>query len=490
MIDRRRARVVRTTFALVFAYALCVGAVSSATAASPANVDIFHEEGNQQETTVAVNPSNPQQVFVASNDEHLPAGLFSGRSSDGGITWIHRSVATGSDGLPPACCDGSASWDAFGNLFLTYLTFVPAGDGKFLFDIVVALSTNGGASFSLLAQLSNSHDTDQPTVTTGAGSVWVTYRDFGADFGPNGTLVARGARVSGRGAVGAFIGVQRVPGTETDGSFGDIAIGPTGQVVVTYQSPADGEGPATIYTNLDQDGLGPRSFGRQRIATSTNVGGFDFITPQPFRSVDAEAGLAFDRSAENGTNAGAHRGTLYLVYTDELPNESNNTDILLRRSTNNGATWSAPVRVNDDTGTTSQFNPHLALDQQTGTLAVSWHDARNDPVNDRSVQYWGAFSTNGGLSFWPNIKISAGSSNVAPRAPNGHFVQISGIDYGDYTGNDFAGNVLHPAWADNSNSTGDNPPVLVQAFDPISNESVTVRTSLLDIYAAAVAGPH
>jgi hypothetical protein len=490
MVDRRWTTAARATFGLLFASVLCFGAISSAAAAAVPNVNIFHEEGNQQETTVAVNPSDTRQVFVASNDEHLAAGLFSGRSSDGGVTWRHRSIATGRDGLPPACCDPSSSWDAFGNLFLTYLTFVPAGDGNFEFDTVVALSTNGGESFSLLAQLSNSHDADQPTVTSGAGSVWVTYRDFGAEFGENGRLVARGARVSARGVVGPFISVQRIPGTEIDGTFGDIAIGPVGQVVVTYQAPADAEGPATIFTNLDPDGLGPRSFGAQRIATSTNVGGFDFITPQPFRSVDAEAGLAFDRSAENGTATGAHRGTLYLVYTDELPAESNNTDIFLRISSNNGTTWSAPVRVNDDSGTTSQFNPHLALDQQSGTLAVSWHDARNDPVNDRSVQYWGAFSTNGGLSFRPNIQISGGSSNIAPRAPNGHFVQISGIDYGDYTGNDFAGNVLHPAWADNSNFTGDNPPVVAEAFDPISNETVKVRTSLLDIYTAAVPGPR
>jgi len=468
---------------------LLLGVVGAAAAKPPANVNVSHQAGNQQETTVAVNPNNSHQVFIASNDENLAQGLFTGRSSDGGATWTHRSIATASDGLPAACCDPSASWDTFGNLFLTYLTFIDAGDGSFHFDVVVLLSTNGGASFSLVSQLSTSHDTDQPTITTGAGQVWVTYRDFGAEFGPNGTLVASGARVSGRGKVGAFNGPQKVPGTAGDGTFGDIAIGPAGQVVVTYQAPADAEGPSTIFTNLDPDGIGPKGFGPQRVATTTNVGGFDFITPQPFRSVDAEAGLAFDRSNEGNNNGSPNLGTLYLIYTNETPDESNNTDIFLRRSTDNGAKWSAPIRINDDSGKTSQFNPHISIDQQTAVIAVTWHDARNDPANNRSTQFWGAFSTNGGASFLPNFQISSGSSNVAPRASNGHLVQISGIDYGDYTGNDFAQNVLHPAWADNSNSTGDNPSVNAPAIDPITHTTVHVWTSLLDIYTSTVPGP-
>ena len=34
----------------------------------------------------------------------------------------------------------------------------------------------------------------------------------------------------------------------------------------------------------------------------------------------------------------------------------------MRTSTDDGATWSAPVRVNDDATTRSQFLPYIALD--------------------------------------------------------------------------------------------------------------------------------
>ena len=39
------------------------------------------------------------------------------------------------------------------------------------------------------------------------------------------------------------------------------------------------------------------------------------------------------------------------------------------------------------------------------------------------------------------------------------------IDYGDYTGLDFTHGVLYPTWADNSNSTGDNPDGTLHQLD-------------------------
>jgi hypothetical protein len=214
-----------------------------------------------------------------------------------------------------------------------------------------------------------------------------------------------------------------------------------------------GQGGGKLFVNVDPDGLGPAGFGDRVSVAGTHVGGFDFIPPQPDRSVDAEPGLAWDRSG------GPHNGRAYLVYTFEQKNESDNTDVYVRYSDDNGATWSNGVRVNDDRTHNSQFMPKISLDQTTGNLAVVWYDARNDlgtggagdtdglPNDD--AQFWGAFSTNGGASFTANIQISAGTSNSRDAR--------NGIDYGDYDGLSFHAGVAHPAWSDNSNSTGDNP---------------------------------
>ena len=56
---------------------------------------------------------NPQQVFVVSNDDVGNVGLFAATSSNGGVSFTSKHVATGTDGLPSACCDPSASWDQF-----------------------------------------------------------------------------------------------------------------------------------------------------------------------------------------------------------------------------------------------------------------------------------------------------------------------------------------------------------------------------------------
>jgi len=164
---------------------------------------------------------------------------------------------------------------------------------------------------------------------------------------------------------------------------------------------------------------------------------------------------------------GSHNGRVYLVYTRERPNESDDTDIHVRYSDDNGATWSAEVRVNDDRTTNSQFLPKISLDPTTGNLAVVWYDSRSDlgaggpgdtnGVPNDDAQLWGAFSTDGGVSFTPNIQVSTGTSN---SHDSGNF-----IDFGDYTGLSFLGGVAHPVWSDNSNSTGTNPDGILRRLD-------------------------
>jgi hypothetical protein len=388
-----------------------------------ANVNITKRIGSQAEGTIAVNPTNPLEVFAA----HNPPNTTFWRSSNGGTTW----VAAGA-GIAASCCDEVASWDDLGNLFLVNINAA-------LNAITLYLSTDGGANFTLL-QTIDTGSVDQPAVRTGAGSVWVTWN--------NGGIKARGAAVTGLGAVGAFTAIQSAPGTS--GQFGDIAIGPAGQVVVVYQE-SNSPCPCRIFANTDADGLGAGGFGAQVTITSMNVNTFDSITPQAARTVDSEANLAWDRSG------GPHNGRLYLSYTNETPDESNNTDIFVRHSDDNGATWSAALRVNDDATTTAQFLPNISVDQTNGFLALSWHDARNDTANNLLTEFWGAASDDGGATFLANFKISAGRSNANTAA--------SSTDYGDFTSSDFHAGTLHVIWADNSNSTGDNPAGANSTFD-------------------------
>ncbi|MBI5402377.1 MAG: T9SS type A sorting domain-containing protein [Ignavibacteriae bacterium] len=105
---------------------------------------------------------------------------------------------------------------------------------------------------------------------------------------------------------------------------------------------------------------------------------------------------------------GPYRGRLYLVYAKNTPNVSGNKpDIYLHYSTDQGASWSAPVIVNDDpsSGSNNQFFPSTWCDKETGKLYITWSDTRNCPTADSSEIY-ATYSTNGGASFAANQKIS------------------------------------------------------------------------------------
>ena len=396
------------------------------------DVNLSQKTGADSECAIAKDPTNKMRLFAACNTG--TAGLFAARSTNLGVTWTYpdpsdKTIADGDAGQgPTACCDPTLAWDDFGNLFITYIN-------SSVNAIVTLLSTDGGLTFTTLASFSGS--VDQPTVVANSGAVWIVWNQ-------SGSMVARGAAVTGLGTVGAFGALQAIPGT-SNCSFGDVAIAPSGAVVQVCQTPTGGQGPGTLLVNIDADGLGAGNFGAAITATTTNVGGFDFIPAQNSRSVDAEAGLAFDRFSLS-----PHFGRLYLVYTDEVVNESNDTDIMVRFSDNNGSTWSAPIRVNDDPASPirSQFLPKISSNKLSGNIAVCWHDARASASNT-AMRETCTISTpaTASPSFLPNVAVSDGASTS-----NG-----AGVEFGDYAGLTYFQGRFHPIWGDTSNSTSNNP---------------------------------
>lgn len=475
--------VIFLSFAACFLMLACININAQLT--SGTDINLSQKTRHDSECAIAKNPTNKLQLFASCNTDGT--GMLAARSTNGGATWIFpdpadKTIADGDAGQgPAACCDPTLAWDRFGNLFVTYIN-------NNLRDIETLISTDGGATFSNLATFVGPcfQCVDQPTVvvpnTNAAGaaiSVWVVWNQKPNAATP-GSMVARGAAVTGSGVagVGAFNAIQTAPGS-AGCSFGDIAISPAGAVVQACQNPTTGQGPATIFVNTDADGLGAGPFGAAVAATVTNVGGFDFIPAQNARSIDAEAGLAYDLNALS-----PHVGRLYLVYTDEVGNESNDTDIMMRFSDNDGATWSnPPIRVNDDAPGRSQFLPRVAVNGDSGNIAVCWHDSRNSAGNT-AMQEFCAISNR---TLFPafiaapvgvNIQTSDGASTSNGTANPGN----AALDFGDYSGMTYFRGRVHPIWADSSNSTGNNPDMTTR-FD--------AYTDIVSGGAAAMEGdPH
>jgi len=456
---------------LALAGGLSFGVSAAGARAIPPNIDISQARGNEAENAIAVNPTNPQNLVTMSTLSDAAYGLFEAVSFDGGQSWTTRIIGDG-DRLGKACCDEQLAFDRFGNLWMAYLRnhskLVPIGlstDGGKTFKRAAAVSlpvaqqseSLGSAQPPKGAKVGADHPApDQPSIATGPHSVWVSFTSY-----PSKVVQASGARVSGLGVHGEFTTPESVPTTAGRGNYGDTAVGPGGEVMAIYQSKDGGESGAKIYTALDPDGLGPAGFTNPRFLAHTNVGGFDYIPAKPNRSIDAEASLAWDRSG------GPYDGRVYATFVQERGDESNDTNVLFQHSDDGGATWTSPARLNDDHGTTSQFDEAIAVDQATGFLGVAWYDARNDlgaggpgdtdglPNDD--VQIWATLSRSGGASFVPNFQVSEGTSS-APAA-NDYF------DFGDYTHAAFQSHRFYTLWSDNSNSTGDNPDGTLHEFD-------------------------
>lgn len=393
------------------------------------NVDISKHTGDEWEEEIGINPTNPLQLAVESNSNFQSGqfGSFFANSNDGGLTWTGRLIGDGNDGLPLSFGDPSVTYDDFGNLFVSY---IGSSNGSAIDQATLLVSTDNGTTFKVVGNFTCQ---DQPKVATGAGAVWEMWN--------NGDVEAAGAAVTGLGVVGAFGAVQAVPNSN-GGNFGNFSVGPSGQVLISFENAGSGVGPDQIQVSLNPTGLGG-TFNAPVIATATQVGSFRPITPQAVRTIDTDGRLFYDRSP------GPHNGRVYLDYVDAANTTTDATNIFVRFSDDDGVTWSPPVKVNDDTGGASHFWPRLAVDQTTGNVAVSWLDCRNDPT-DNEYESFCSVSFDGGLTFLPNVQVASGPSNAVTNQNNGN-------QTGDYSGIAFFNGIFYPCWPDNSTTLKGNP---------------------------------
>ena len=127
------------------------------------------------------------------------------------------------------------------------------------------------------------------------------------------------------------------------------------------------------------------------------------------------------------------------------------TDILLAHSDDHGATWSTPAAVTDPVGgLVDRFNHWLSVDPVTGAVNVAFYDTRNDTTGERfETDYYLSTSTNGALTWQPNVRVTTVSSN---EHDCGGVFPCQAINYGnqqgDYEGLVSYGGVSYPIWTD------------------------------------------
>jgi hypothetical protein len=145
---------------------------------------------------------------------------------------------------------------------------------------------------------------------------------------------------------------------------------------------------------------------------------------------------------------------------------SDHGDIFYQRSTNNGSTWSAPIKVNQDADGAfkTQWMPSLSV-TGTGRVTVSWYDRRNavsacNAVTDPGCQYerWGRQSKDNGATFLPEFQISTA---LIPE-PDQQDPGVQPCYAGDYDYNTALSGNAYVTWTDGRFSVGG---VHVQSVD-------------------------
>ena len=446
--------------------AVAAGLVAAPANAVPLNVNVSNQTGTatKSETSIDVNPTDPSNLVIVSHsgdsDQAIdPDDSFAVFqtfwSKDGGATWNSVPLDDIDDGFESDLrFDPSVAFDADGNLYVAYGVSLAAGVDDIATDIdesvaraamVVAHSSDGGESYDQFTVVATTADTmdgrpgnDKWHLATGpdklAANEQALYIAWTQNLETEQRIVLSGSFDE---AASFFADPVLVSDDVQPGKlFADPAVDANGNVFVSWHDFTKTEDLTVdnnrVMVDVSQDN--GATFGADNLVTEINpefaagLNGLKVpVTAQPTRGVHVGPVLDADQSD------GAFANRLYEAYVD-LDGEyefgvKENTDIFVRYSDDEGAIWSDPVRVNDDTTTNSQFLPWIDVDPIKGLVGVVWYDARDDIFNEL-VEVFFSFSQDGGDTLSPNILLSDIASGISGFA-NGYleYIGLAGFDH-------------------------------------------------------------
>jgi hypothetical protein len=234
------------------------------------------------------------------------------------------------------------------------------------------------------------------------------------------------------------------------------AVGPDGEVYVVWEAGTGTASPRIMWTRSTDGG---DTFLKSAVAATTSTTGATGaclrpslnanIRTQEFPSVAVDT---FGTGDPQAADYNPSRGTVYVTYaahgagTDEA-------DVRLIRLPADQDTWSPAVRVNDDTTTTDQFFPEVAV-TGPGHVALAWTDRREDaaapsPAGNRMMAQYFTTSDDGGATLAPNRRLSEMAFPPPHTLPNSE-VAVATCYAGDYNAlaADGRGGLI-AAWGDN-----------------------------------------
>ncbi len=232
----------------------------------------------------------------------------------------------------------------------------------------------------------------------------------------------------------------------------DIAVGPDGSIYIAYLAFQGGGNSFNGVSIVKSTDCG-RSWSQPVFVGEINdpqAPGVAFRTPT----------FAFVAADDTDPNI------VYVAYQSL----AGDYDIYVQRSTDGGATWEAPVMVNEDPAGRHQIFP--TIDVSNGALHVAWYDFRNSttPANEALDVYYACSNCDGAVfpAFSHNERISDISHNGNCLMFGGGTAAFHG-DYNELDAYwDGSQHIVHISWADNRDVT---PCDLDPAAGPVSDNT-------------------
>ncbi len=412
----------------------------------------------QRETTVAVNPRDPNNI-VEGNTDHIPnpyTNTFS-FTTDGGQTWTFGGPVP-LENSTDAAADPALAADADGNFYYSFVDDVISNGGKYVrADLVVAKSTDGGRTFPTFSvALQGDNQTEDPDkdyiavdAWTGSpflGNVYVAWTNFGVDRERIQVTVSRDMGQTWSQPMT----LSRALPDYTEGVWGALPVtAPDGTVYVFYADLVFVTGPMSISYSKSTDGGNTWSQPADVASLLPSPGFFRLKNNDPNWDTKTLFGIY---SNSLPTAAISPDGTISVAWTD-FPNGScvndgssdppcTNADVRLSVSRNAGKSWTLPVKVSDDTDATDQFFPWIAA-HPNGLLSLAWNDKRLDPNNVNYDEFY--TNTFNGATFLTNVRITTTTA-------------LSGkgqTPINDYNGLAVSADGIIPVWAQMTSATAD-----------------------------------
>ncbi|MGA3014068.1 MAG: sialidase family protein [Bacteroidales bacterium] len=395
------------------------------------------------EPAVCINPKNTSQIAGGSvlNNFYY--------SSNRGVTWNGGVLSTTYGGV---WGDPALTVDTNNNFYYIHLNS-GSGSGWWLDRIVCQKSTDGGQTWSNGTYFGMNSPKQQdkcwPVVNRANNHIYATWTQFDSygTSNPSDSSIILFTKSVDQGATWSSpLRLSRRAGDCVDGSNTDEGavpcVGPNGQIYVSWAGPV-----GLMFNRSLDDG---NTWVNANIFVDSMPGGWNISIP----GIDRSNGMPVCCC---DLSNGPYRGTVYINWAD-IRNGSNDADIWFRKSTDQGNTWSARKRVNDDPPGKEQFLTWMTVDNVTGYIYIVFNDRRN--YSDNETDIYLAVSTDGGQNF-VNIKLDQNP-----------FTPSSSIFFGDYTNISAYNNIVRPVWED-ENGSSDTKTIYMALIDSIYTNPIT-----------------